>query len=120
MTEPEKPPETGPRAETGRLAGEAEAPAGAGCAWAMLSFNAIVMGVVALSFASGPYSSVGQELGYRYGSLAFLTSGALLPAAALIFAPRRTQTMVDALIAWTVMAFFGFAYYVTIAGGGMM
>ncbi|HEX8124597.1 MAG TPA: hypothetical protein VF548_03360 [Allosphingosinicella sp.] len=86
----------------------------------MVSFNALVMGVVALGFASGPYSSFGQELWYRYGSLGFLTGGALLPALALIFAPRRLPWMVSTIIAWTVMAFLGFAYYALMAGGGMM
>jgi hypothetical protein len=50
-----------------------------GCAWALLSVNALLMGLLAASFVQGPYSSGEQELWYRYGSLGFFLAWLLCP-----------------------------------------
>ncbi len=119
MTEPKSPGEDGPEAGTGREIRGVETAIGTGCAWVMVAFNTLLMGIVAMSFASGPYSSAGQEYWYRYGSLAFLAGGALLPAFALPFAAQRSRPMTGELIAWMILAFCGFVFYVTVAGGGV-
>ncbi len=118
MTGTERPSEEGRRAETGRAAGDLEKAPGLGCAWTMIAFNALAMGLVALAFTTRPYFSTAQELWYRYGSLAFLAGGALLPA--LLLAVRPSRTMAGALTAWMILVAFAFVHYLLAAGGGMM
>jgi hypothetical protein len=68
----------------------------------MPAFNALIIGVVAMAVSSGPYSSRQQELWYRYGSLALLTGGAVLPALALLFGAYRSRQLTGALVAWSM------------------
>ena len=92
--------------------------AGIGCAFAVLGTNSLLIGLVAASFAQGPYSSAEQELWYRYGSLGFLVGGAVLPAIAL-FAGRKSRWILTASVAWMVATFVAFAWYVMMSGGGV-
>ena len=91
----------------------------AGCVWAMLATNTLIIGLVALSFGQGPYSSHGQELWYRYGSLGFLLGGAVLPAIALLLGASRSRGMMGALAAWMAATFVAFCGYVFMSGGGV-
>ncbi|HYW15123.1 MAG TPA: hypothetical protein VE891_03075 [Allosphingosinicella sp.] len=65
------------------------------------------------------YSSWGQELWYRYGSLAFLASGALVPALALSLGAQRKRAMPGALVAWMAMTLAAFACYAVWSGCGV-
>jgi len=91
---------------------------GAGCAFALLVLNTLVIGLVAMSFAQGPYSSPGQELWYRYGSLAFLAAGSVLPGIVLAARPR-SQWVIGASMAWMAATLLGFLGYAVQSGGGM-
>src|SRR5437764_11800704 len=91
-------------------AGDQNRVEGIGCAWALLGINAVLMGVLAASFAQGPYSSSEQELWYRYGSLGFFLAGAALPAIAL-FAGRRSRCVVIASTAWMLITLLAFAWF---------
>ena len=89
-----------------------------GCAWIPLGVNALLMGLFAASFLPGPYSSRGQELWYRYGSLGFFFGGAVLPAVALITA-RRLRWVVIASTVWMLAVLLAFTSFVLMSGGGV-
>jgi hypothetical protein len=91
---------------------------GIGCAWALLGVNALLMGLLAASSATGPYSTSEQELWYRYGSLGFLLAGAVLPAIAL-FAARRSRWVVIVSTSWMFAVLLAFAWYAMMSGGGV-
>jgi len=76
------------------------------------------MGLLASTFAVGPYSSVAQEVWYRGGSIAFLGLGAILPAALLVIA-RRYRSGVIAITVWMCAAFLAFISYIFMSGGGV-
>jgi hypothetical protein len=77
------------------------------------------MGLVAATFAVGPYSSVTQENWYRYGSISFLCVGAILPAAALLLIARRFPIVIIASIVWMFAALLAFLDYMFMSGGGV-
>jgi hypothetical protein len=85
----------------------------------MLGINALLIGLAALSFSQGPYSSTEQELWYRYGSLGFLLGGAIIPAIALLSGARRSALAITLLTAWMFAALFGFLIYAFYSGGGV-
>jgi hypothetical protein len=89
-----------------------------GCAGLLLGVNALLMGLLALSFGQGPYSSAEQELWYRYGSLSFFAAGAILPAAAL-FAFRRSRWAVLAVTVWMLAVLFTFGWFAMMSSGGV-
>lgn len=91
---------------------------GIGCAWAMLIVNGLLMGLLAVSFGQGPYSSDEQELWYRYGSLSFFVAGAVLPAVTL-FAVGRSRWVVLASTAWMLAVLLAFLRFVMMSGGGV-
>lgn len=99
-------------------AGERSRVNGIGCAWLLLGVNALLMGLLALSFGQGPYSSAEQELWYRYGSLSFFVVGAILPAVAL-FAFRRSRWVVGASTAWMLIVLFACGWFAMMSGGGV-
>lgn len=90
-----------------------------GCAWSILAINTVVIGLAALSFSQGPYSSPEQELWYRYGSLGFLLVGAILPAIALLLGARSSTWGTVALTMWMVAGFVSFMLYAILSGGGV-
>ena len=90
-----------------------------GCAWSILIINGLVIGLAALSFSQGPYSSAEQELWYRYGSLALLAVGVILPGLLLLLGARRRPWAVSILIIWMVAAFAAFLVYAFYGGGGV-
>jgi predicted membrane channel-forming protein YqfA (hemolysin III family) len=77
------------------------------------------MGLTALSFSRGPYSSWEQELGYRYYSIGFLLAGAVLPAIALLSVARRWAWTSAVLVVWMIAVFAVFLRYIMGAGGGV-
>lgn len=89
-----------------------------GAAW-LIGLNTLLMGLIASSFAVGPYSSWAQELWYRYGSLGFLLSGAILPALALALGARRSRTATKALTVWMIVTLFLCFGYAFGSGGGV-
>ena len=91
---------------------------GFGCAVALLGVNAMLMGLLALSFVQGPYSSLEQELWYRYGSLGFVLLGVVLPASSL-FAARRFPWIIVASSVWMLVALIGFVWFAMMSGGGV-
>jgi len=92
---------------------------GFGCAVTVIALNALLMSLLASSFARGPYSSWGQEVWYRYGSLGFLLFGAIFPALALAAGAQRSRRLVIALTAWTLTALFFCFSYALMSGGGV-
>jgi|KBSSwiStaDraftv2_1062776.scaffolds.fasta_scaffold04003_2 hypothetical protein len=92
---------------------------GIGCALSILAVNAVVIGFLASSFAEGPYSSLGQELWYRYGSLGFLLSGVILPAIALLLGASRSRGATIALTIWMMVTLFLCFGYALNSGGGV-
>lgn len=92
---------------------------GFGCTVSMIGLNILLMGLLASSFARGPYSSWGQELWYRYGSLGFLLFGAILPAVALILGAGRSRSLTIALTVWMLGALFFCSAYALSSGGGV-
>jgi fatty acid desaturase len=86
----------------------------------MIAVNTVLMGLVAVSFGSGPYSTAGQELWYRYGSVGFFLGGSVLPAIAL-FTSRRSMGLgiITALVVWLLIILFAFAAFVMMSGGGV-
>ncbi|MDB5678122.1 hypothetical protein [Sphingomonas bacterium] len=92
---------------------------GWGCAAALAIFNTIFMGLLALAFASGGYSSWQQDLWYRYGSLAFVLIGALVPGAILIVRGRRSARAVIAVTLWMIVVLIMWAGFVFNSGGGV-
>jgi hypothetical protein len=89
-----------------------------GCALILLGINTVLIGLTAASFAQGPYSSPQQELWYRYGSLAFLAVGSIVPAIGLL-AARRSRTAIGASVALMAATFFAFVWYAMMSGGGV-
>jgi hypothetical protein len=85
----------------------------------MLGINALFIGVAALSFSRGPYSSAEQELWYRYGSLGFLLIGAIIPGLALLLGARRFGWATAILTTWMLAAFLAFLVYAFYSGGGV-
>ena len=85
----------------------------------MLVINGLLMGLLALGFTQGPYSSREQELWYRYGSMAFLLGGAVLPAVALLLGANRRPWAIILLTVWMVAALFAFLVYAFYSGGGV-
>ncbi len=98
--------------------GEQNRVEGIGCAWALLGVNTVLMGLLAASFSQGPYSSTGQELWYRYGSLGFFLVGAVLPAIVLL-AGRRSTRLIVASMAWMFVTFLAFVGFAMMSGGGV-
>lgn len=92
---------------------------GIGCVIALIALNALLMGLLVSAFAFGQYSSVGQEIWYRYGSLGFLFGGAILPAVALALGARRSQAFMRVLISWMLVALFACCVYAMTSGGGV-
>lgn len=91
---------------------------GIGCAWALLALNAVLMGLLCVSFVQGPYSSFEQELWYRYGSLGFVLAGAVLPAIALLKA-RHSRWVVTISTAWMLALLLAFVWFAMMSGGGV-
>ena len=91
----------------------------AGCAIAMLAINGLLMGLATLSFFQGPYSSLEQELWYRYGSIIFTLAGAVIPAIILLSVAKRPPWLVAALTIWMVAVLGVFVGYALISGGGV-
>ena len=92
---------------------------GLGCAVVALGINALLMGLVAISFAQGPYSSPQQEIWYRYGSIGLLLCGAILPAIALLLGARRSYLATNLLTVWMIAALVAWLVYVFNSGGGV-
>ena len=91
---------------------------GIGCALVMLGINTVLIGLVAVSFSQGPYSSPEQEFWYRYGSLALFVAGSILPAI-LLFTVRRSLRVSGASVAWRGATFLIVLWYVMMSGGGV-
>lgn len=89
-----------------------------GCAWVVLGVNTVLIGLFTASFVQGPYSSNGQELWYRYGSLAFLLAGSILPTIALL-AGRRSIVLVVATTLWMLTTLLAFVWFAMMSGGGV-
>ena len=86
----------------------------AGYLWWAFVTNTVILGLTAVSFNQGPYSSPEQELWYRYGSLGFLLIGVAFPTVALILGARRSRWTTVALTLWmyaTLIAFLVYAFY---------
>jgi hypothetical protein len=92
---------------------------GSGCAFSMLAVNAVLLGLLASSFSQGPYSSFGQEAWYRFGSIGFLLSGAVLPGIALLFGAKRSRGVTIALTIWMMVTLFACLGYALHSGGGV-
>ena len=90
---------------------------GIGFAGTLASINIVVMGSVTWMFAFGPYLSATKEIWYRYGSIAFLFLGAILPTAALSLIARRFPILVIILTLWMCVALLAFLIYMSISGG---
>ena len=86
---------------------------------ALIALNALVMGFLVLGFAFGSYSSFGQEVWYRYGSLGFLICGAILPAAVLVLRARRSPGMMLLMISWLFFTLVACVAYAMMSGGGI-
>lgn len=85
----------------------------------VLGINALLIGLLAFSFAWGPYSSPQQELWYRYGSIGFLLAGAVLPATALWLGAMRSQRAIVAIIVWMIAVLAACVVYAFLSGGGV-
>ena len=96
-----------------------KAPTGLGCTVALTTINASVMGMLALSFAKGSYSSPEQEHWYRYGSLGFLLIGVFLPLLAILSRRDRSKRFVENVNVWMVCALVGCFVYAYRSGGGI-
>ncbi len=107
------------KAEAGGDVGLNNKRKGLGCAMTLAGVNTLLMGLLALGFATGPYSSQDQEIWYRYGSLGFLLGGAILPAAALLSGARRSPALIIALTVWMLAALVSWAAYAFNSGGGV-
>jgi peptidoglycan/LPS O-acetylase OafA/YrhL len=91
----------------------------AGCLWTMLALNGVLIGLVALSFSQGPYSSDEQEYWYRYKAIGFFIAGVILPALAACFGVSKSQKANVVLTVWMIAVFVAFANYVFVSGGGV-
>jgi len=92
---------------------------GRGCAVTLACFNVAAMGLLASNFAPGPFSSAGQELWYRYGSIGFLLLGAIIPAGTLFFGARRYPAVIAVATLCMFAIWLPFAGYLIMSGGGM-
>ena len=90
-----------------------------GCGVVAIGINAVLMGLVALGFTQGPYSSFDQELWYRYGSLGFVFVGVLLPVAALALGARRSAVALTGVVIWAIAALLAFLFYAFISSSGV-
>ena len=87
--------------------------------WSIVAVNTVLIGLLTLSFAQGPYSSWDQELWYRYGSLSFLFAGVVFPAIALLTGASRSRRLLGMLATWLAAVFIAFVYYAMMSGGGV-
>lgn len=94
------------------------ADAGIGCVLTLLAINTALIGIVALTFAQGSYSSWTQELWYRYGSIGFFLAGSALPAVAVFFG-RRSPVVLLASVTWLLVTLLAFFVYVMVSSGGV-
>lgn len=85
----------------------------------VLGVNALLTGLLALSFSHGPYSSREQEIWYRYGSVALMLAGAIFPALAASLGALRSQWAVVALIMWMLATLAVTIVYAVLSGGGV-
>ncbi|WP_129586235.1 hypothetical protein [Sphingomonas montana] len=97
---------------------EQERPRNAGDVWAMLIANVVIIEFLTAGMARGPYSSREQELWYRYGSLGFLFTGVIIPAATML-AIRQSRFVVAFLNAWMFAILLGFMWFVAMSSGGV-
>ena len=80
--------------------------------------NLFFMGLVALSFSQGPYSSEAQEAWYRYRSLGFFILGAVFPAVLLLIGSKK-PAVVKVSRVWLILSLFVFCIYLAGSGGGV-
>jgi len=97
----------------------AEKPGGVGCLFVILGINAILIGLLAFSFSQGPYSSREQEVWYRYGSIAFLLAGVILPGVVSCLGSARSQRVMTALIIWMISILMVCVAYALSSSGGV-
>jgi hypothetical protein len=90
-----------------------------GCATVFVVINGLLTGLVSMSFGARPYSSWEQELFYRYGSMAFLIFGAILPGVVLFVYGRRIAWAAKASVVWMFFVMLGFFSYIFNSGGGV-
>jgi hypothetical protein len=90
---------------------------GIGCVAVMLAVNALLMGATAITFARGPYSSVEQELWYRYGSVGFFIAGFVLPGVVILV--RRTAALLLVALSWLFAVLIAFVIYGMMSSGGI-
>lgn len=86
---------------------------------ALLAVNAVVMGFFTFSFAQGPYSSVEQELWYRWVSIAFFVGGVVFPAGLAAIRPLTVKRNRMAMNIWLAITLFAFFAYLFSSGGGV-
>ena len=96
-----------------------EKPSGTGCMLVMLGINALLIGLLAFSFSVGPYSSRGQELWYRYGSIGFFVAGVVIPAIAMRLRPMRSPSGITAITVWMIAVLSACFIYALRSGGGV-
>lgn len=85
----------------------------------MLGINALLIGLLAFSFSHGPYSSRGQELWYRYGSIGFFVAGVVFPAIAMRLRAIRSEWAIIAITVWMIAVFTTCFFYALASGGGV-
>ena len=85
----------------------------------MVVVNFVTIGLIALSFAQVRYSSLSQELWYRYGSLGLLVVGAIAPAVLILVRTPRSRSGMALLTAWVIAIFFVSWIYAMYSSGGM-
>ena len=85
----------------------------------LVTINAVVMGLLALSMVRGPFSSFQQELWYRYGSLTFFFLGVVLPVLAIVFFRAKVRRFAVVSNVWLVAIMIGFFGYLMSFGGGV-
>lgn len=91
---------------------------GVGCAIAVLGINALIFGLLAMTFTQGPYSSWEQELWYRYGSIGLFLGGAILPGI-ILFGGGRRRVVIRSLTVWMSIALFVGLGFIMLSGGGI-
>lgn len=85
----------------------------------MLAINGVLIGLVALSFLQGPYSSDDQQYWYRYKSIGFFIAGVILPAIAAGFGVSKSHKASVVLVVWMIAVVVAFANYDFMSGGGV-
>lgn len=85
----------------------------------LLALNSLLIGLLAWSFTQGPYYNHQQVVWYRYGPLAFLFAGALLPAVALSLGAYRSRRAVGLLVKWMAATLLTCFVYACLSGGGV-